>query len=71
MRKDGFTLVEILVVISILAFLVSLIVPNFRVLVDQFNKKLLEKERAVKEQVERYNLFICGKKNCERKQALH
>jgi len=71
MKKRAFTLIEILIVISILALIVSLVAPDIKVLVNQFDKELSKKKNFLKEQQENYNLFICGKKKCEGRQDSH
>lgn len=64
MRK-AFSLIELLIVITIIALIISLIAPNFLTLMQQFNRELMKREKSIQESIKQYYKFICGKPDCE------
>ena len=64
-KLKGFSLIETLLVITLLALIVSLITPNIQKSLNGFQKKLDIKKRQLKKEIENYQLFICGKKKCQ------
>jgi len=63
-RKRGFTLIEILIVISIISLILSLVLPNLLSLKGKFQRKLIQKRIAIEKKEEEFMVFICGNETC-------
>jgi len=62
--KKGFTLIEVLITITIISLVAGLIYPSLHKMTQSFEREISKKKEIMKERIKDFCLFVSGTDNC-------